>query len=44
MDGKTIVKESIEIYNNKKPHLSLGMKTPNFVHEKTSENISLVTI
>ncbi len=32
-----LVKESIEIYNNKRPHLSLGMKTPNFVHKKTSE-------
>lgn len=30
-----MVKQSIEIYNNKRPHLSLSMKTPNFVHEKT---------
>lgn len=28
-----LVKESIGIYNNKRPHLSLNMKTPNFVHE-----------
>ena len=34
---KKLVKESIEIYNNKRPHLSLGVKTPNFVHKKTSE-------
>ena len=32
----TLVRESIEIYNMKRPHLSLNMKTPNFVHEKTS--------
>lgn len=30
-----IVKESINIYNNERPHLSLNMKTPNFIHEKT---------
>jgi len=30
-----LIKESIEIYNNKRPHLSLKYKTPNFVHEKT---------
>ena len=29
----TLVKESIEIYNSERPHLSLGMKTPNDVHE-----------
>ena len=34
---KKLVKESIESYSNKRPHLSLGMKTPNFVHIKTSE-------
>lgn len=31
-----LVKESIEIYNEKRPHLSLGMKTPNFVHKQRS--------
>ncbi len=30
-----LVKESINTYNNERPHLSLNMKTPNFVHEKT---------
>ena len=35
---KILVKQSIEIYNNIRPHLSLGMKTPNFVHKKTSED------
>ena len=32
-----LIKESIEIYNNRRPHLSLGYKTPNFVHQKTTE-------
>ncbi len=32
-----LVKESICIYNNKRPHLSLGMKTPSFVHKKSSK-------
>ncbi len=39
-DGATLeklVKESIIIYNTKRPHLSLMMKTPNFIHEKTSQ-------
>jgi len=31
---KILIKESIDLYNNKRPHLSLNMKTPNFVHEK----------
>lgn len=29
------VRESIEIYNNERPHLSLGMKTPNEVYQKS---------
>ena len=29
-----MIQESIEIYNSKRPHLSLKMKTPSFVHEK----------
>ncbi len=32
-----LVKESIATYNSKRPHLSLGMKTPDFVHKKTRE-------
>lgn len=32
-----LINESINVYNNKRPHLSLKMKTPNFVHEKTEE-------
>ncbi len=32
-----LIAESIETYNGKRPHLSLNMKTPNFIHEKTIE-------
>lgn len=32
-----LIKESIDTYNQKRPHLSLNFKTPNFVHEKTVE-------
>lgn len=32
---KKVVNESINIYNNIRPHLSLGMKTPNEVHEES---------
>lgn len=32
-----LVAESIDTYNIKRPHLSLNMKTPNFVHEKAIE-------
>ena len=32
---KKLIDESIHTYNTKRPHLSLNMKTPNFVHEKT---------
>ena len=35
-----LIKESISIYNNERPHLSLQMKTPNFIHEKTCEEYS----
>lgn len=33
---KTVVEQSIEAYNHLRPHLSLGMKTPEEVHKKTS--------
>lgn len=36
-----LVKQSIYTYNEYRPHLSLNMKTPNFIHEKTQENILL---
>lgn len=32
-----LIKESIYLYNNRRPHLSLGMKTPNFIHEKSCQ-------
>jgi putative transposase len=34
----TLIKESIDTYNQKRPHLSLNLKTPNFIHEKTVKN------
>ena len=33
-DLELLVKESIKTYNQKRPHLSLGMKTPEDVHKK----------
>ena len=33
-DLKTLVKESIETYNLKRPHLNLNYETPNFVYNK----------
>lgn len=35
-----LIKESVEIYNNHRPHLSLKMMTPNAVHKKALEKIS----
>lgn len=35
-----LIKESIKTYNNKRPHLSLNMKTPNFVHNKKPEKLT----
>ena len=37
---ETLIKESIDTYNNQRPHLSLNLKTPNFIHEKTCEKHS----
>ena len=37
---KVLIKESIETYNNQRPHLSLNFKTPKFIHEKTCEQNS----
>lgn len=33
-DLSLLIKKSVDIYNNKRPHLALNMKTPNFVHQK----------
>lgn len=35
-DLKELVKESVDVYNQLRPHLSLAMKTPNEVHKKAS--------
>ena len=43
-DGQTLeklIKTAIQTYNNKRPHLSLKMKTPNFIHQKNQpENLT----
>lgn len=36
-----LIKQSVHIYNNKRPHLALKMKTPNFMHQKTDEYKSI---
>ena len=38
---KQLIDESILIYNNMRPHLSLDMKTPNQVHKKIQEQTPL---
>ena len=43
-DMKTLVAESIESYNHLRPHLSLGMKTPEEVHKKTSCETQLASL
>lgn len=35
-DLKSLVQESVDVYNRLRPHLSLGMKTPEQVHEKAT--------
>lgn len=35
-----LIKESVDIYNSKRPHLSLNMMTPNAMHKKALEKIS----
>lgn len=34
---KQYIKQSIETYNNLRPHLSLNMKTPEYIHKKSRE-------
>jgi putative transposase len=36
---QTLITESINTYNQKRPHLSLNMKTPNFIHQRTLPDI-----
>ncbi len=33
---KKLIEQSIKTYNNKRPHWSLNLKTPNFIHNKKS--------
>lgn len=35
---EVLIKESIETYNSQRPHLSLGLKTPNYIHKKACED------
>lgn len=35
-----LIKESINTYNTKRPHLSLNYKTPNFVHNKNAQELT----
>ncbi|OCK51055.1 hypothetical protein BA768_18290 [Chryseobacterium sp. CBo1] len=39
-DLKQMVKESIYIYKNKRPHISLKMKTPEKIHKKSGKSKS----
>ena len=38
-DMVTIIKESINIYNEKRPHMSLNYQTPSYLHKKKPVNI-----
>jgi len=35
-----LIEQSIHTYNNLRPHLSLNMKTPNFIHNKKPEKLA----
>lgn len=39
---EVLIKQSIKIYNDKRPHLSLNYKTPNFVHNKKTYEASFI--
>jgi len=41
IDLKRLIEESIHVYNDFRPHLGLGMKTPGAVHKKTNDMVSL---
>ncbi|TNF29242.1 MAG: IS3 family transposase, partial [Bacteroidetes bacterium] len=36
---KKLIEQSIDTYNEKRPHLSLKMQTPNFIHQRTLPDI-----
>ena len=38
---RLLVEQSINVYNRLRPHLSLGMKTPEEVHKKASSVLEL---
>ena len=40
---KRLIEESIQIYNTIRPHLSLGMKTPEEVHKKATLRVRVAT-
>ena len=37
---KTLIDQAVQTYNQERPHCSLRMKTPNFVHQNTCEEYS----
>jgi len=39
-DLKRLIDESINVYNHLRPHLSLGMQTPDVVHKKANDMVS----
>lgn len=39
-----LIRESINTYNNERPHLSLKMRTPNFIHNKKVQEIILLDL
>jgi len=39
---RELIKQSIEIYNNERPHLSLNYKTPNFIHNKKTDEVNFI--
>ena len=51
--AKKMIKKAVAIYNDKRPHLSLGLKTPNYIHlnqgiqyrsyKKNKENLQYLT-
>ena len=38
---QVLIDQSIDTYNRHRPHLSLGLKTPDQMHKKTSDKLSL---
>ena len=38
---RSLVRESVDIYNRLRPHLSLNMKTPEEVHRKATSGVEV---